>query len=153
MGSRAQTETIGMVLLLGLVVVVVTVGGVVALDATVGGNQETAPFVQLEASVDGTSLTLSHRAGDSLRAGDIDVVTRSGDTTTRYALESDGEINDKPVTSETRFSPGDDWRPTTSLGFNESDEYLVLVVHEPSNSVLYRSERSADAVTETPPSR
>ncbi len=140
-----------MVLLLGLVVVVVTVGGAVALGATVGGNQEHAPLVELEATVDGAELTLSHRAGDSLRAGDLAVVTRSGDTTTRYELGSDGEINGQPVTSDTSYGPGDDWRPTTPLGFNESDEYLILVVHEPSSSVLYRSERSPDAVTETPP--
>ncbi|WP_424006554.1 type IV pilin [Haloferax denitrificans] len=147
--SRAQSETVGMVLLLGLVVVVVTVGGVAAL-AAVDDYRDDAPLVELDVTVDGSNLTLTHRAGDSLRAGDVAVVTRSEDTTTRYSLGADGDINRRATTSESQFGPGDSWRPTTPVGFDGTDPYLVLVVHEPSNTVIHRAERTLGAVTETP---
>ncbi|MCO8265349.1 type IV pilin [Haloferax sp. AB510] len=147
--SRAQSETVGMILLLGLVVVVVTVGGVAAL-AAVDDYRDDAPLVELDVTVDGSNLTLAHRAGDTLRAGDVAVVTRSEDTTTRYSLGTDGDINRRATTSESQFGPGDSWRPTAPVGFDGSDPYLVLVVHEPSNTVIHRAERTLGAVTETP---
>ncbi|WP_049913597.1 type IV pilin [Haloferax prahovense] len=147
--SRAQSETVGMVLLLGLVVVVVTVGGVAAL-AAVDDYRDDAPLVELDVTVDGSNLTLAHRAGDTLRAGEVAVITRSEDTTTRYSLGTDGDINGRAATTESLFGPGDSWRPAAPVGFDGSDPYLVLVVHEPSNTVIHRAERTLGAITETP---
>lgn len=130
---RAQSEVVGVLLFTGVIVVTVGLVATFVLSA----NQPTEePTVDLEATADASTLTLSHGGGDGLRALDVTVILAGGadaehglDTFTVQQGDGDG-----------RFEAGE----VRTHSHGASDVLRVRVVHEPSNALLYRNALDVD---------
>ncbi|PSQ05679.1 hypothetical protein BRC95_06755 [Halobacteriales archaeon QS_5_68_33] len=122
---RAQSEVVGVTILTGVVVIAaLTVGAVII--AQTGGDD--GPTTDLVLEVTASDVALTHNGGDTLALGDLTVVLDADGSERRFtpdaANTSDGDA---------RLRPGD--RISRAHGF-PSDDLGVMVVHDPSNSVL-----------------
>ncbi len=88
---RAQSELVGNVLLIGVVVVVATVIGVgVAINFVGGGGDlgEETKRVDIQASATTETLTLSHNGGSSVNNSNILVIASNGSAETRFNIDA-----------------------------------------------------------------
>jgi PKD repeat protein len=126
--TRAQSETVGVVLLTGVVLLVaVGVGGVVV--SNVVSQAEDAPSVNVEGQATTQYVTIDHAGGDGLATADVAVVL-DGARRERYSL---GSFTQRVGDDGSRFEPGDTWRRANDV---DGGRIRILVVHEPSNTVL-----------------
>lgn len=135
---RAQSEVVGVVLLVGVVAVVTLTVGVVIVGNVL--SQDTnEPLVEMNVTANDSTATaddtlvLVHTGGDSFEADDASVVLRRGGERT-IGLDS---FTVGSGDSDSRFEPGESWYcknwNTSALG---TGPLRVLVVHEPSNAVV-----------------
>ncbi|WP_255149063.1 type IV pilin [Halorarius halobius] len=82
--DRAQSEVVGVVLLVALIVSVVAV---FAVPAILDVDTDPAPFVGAEVSATTEHVTVVHGGGDAVPSRDIVVVLRYGDTADRVRLD------------------------------------------------------------------
>jgi FlaG/FlaF family flagellin (archaellin) len=125
--SRGQSETIGVILLTGVLVVTSAVTGAVLLSQLEAPDE---PTTNLVVEVNASTLAVEHDGGDSLPLDDVTVVL-GGDVDDERELadfsEDQGNGND-------RFEAGE--RRTDAHG--ATDSVTVLVVDDPSNTILLR---------------
>jgi flagellin-like protein len=122
--DRGQSEVAGVVLFTGVVVTLVTVVAVTGVFPLV--TAEDAPSTTVEADLTTTTLTVTHAGGDPLAAEDVTVVVR--DAGGQRRVDADAVVTGT-------ISPGDTLSVPASL--NPGDRRRVLVVHEPSNTLLF----------------
>ena len=125
---RGQSEVVGVVLLTAVVLVLVTLVGAAVLFQW-ESETEDDPRVAVESELTETTLTVRHQGGDRLPAASVRVALR-GNASADVALAdfSDGAGD--------RFEPGSTWRHDAFAGDIES-VVIVLVIHDPSNTVLH----------------
>jgi len=102
------------------------------------------PTVDVESTVTDDRLALTHGSGDSLPGDDLTVVVRYAGSEERYDFAAEGSYG-----ADDTFDPGDQWRLDGAVPYAVGDRVEVLLVHEPSNSVLYRGRRVAATPTPT----
>lgn len=132
MADRAQSELVGGMLLLGVVVIVVGVAGVAALDATTATAD--APQADVTGVVGTNATTLAHRGGESLPGADLRllVAVDGADASIDWA---DGSLSgDDDV-----FDPGEQWTVTTPTS-DSGAVVSITLIHRPSNAVLFETE-------------
>ncbi|MFB6201279.1 MAG: type IV pilin [Halorhabdus sp.] len=134
MTDRAQSEVTGTVLLLAVVVIIVVIAGVFILS-TIDTQDE--PVANLEVTIDDSNVTLSHHGGRTLATDEVTVILRSG-TETRQALTT---FVEQQGNGDDVFEPGE----RLTRVHNATDSVRVLVVHDPSNTIL--SDREYDVPT------
>lgn len=141
--KRGQSETLGVALLTGVVLILVAVVGLF-LFADFGADDEEQLLANIQGDVEATNITLSHEGGDTFEPGSIEVIL-TGDTTAEYSLSEFSELSG----SNSKLEPGDTWRKQVSdfiLG-----EGQLLVIHEPTNTILldipYSVETAEEGVT------
>ncbi|WP_128903794.1 carboxypeptidase regulatory-like domain-containing protein [Halorubrum amylolyticum] len=123
--ARAQSETVGVVLLLGVFVVAAGAVGIAYLgDVTSGGDDI---VVSADLTADGTDLGVSHLGGDALSNDDLAAIVEADGNRTRIAF----------APPEGRFGPGDRRTFADALVANASNE--VRLVHRPSGTVIERA--------------
>ena len=129
--SRAQSEVIGAILLVAVVVIAVTAFGVFYL-----GNQSDDgrdPAAEFNASASTTSVNITHLGGDSLARADLVVIVRNSSTEREFSVENgtltDGDTDDQ-------FEPGEEWG-STNISLPAGESVRVFVVHDSSNKLLY----------------
>lgn len=93
MTDRGQSETVGNVLLIGVVVVVATTAAVgITFNYTGGGGAGglggEAQRADIQASATADNLTLSHNGGERLPGSDVLVVVSNGSTEKRFAVDA-----------------------------------------------------------------
>jgi len=123
--TRAQSETVGVVLLIGVVTVLVSIVGVVI----VGGVDTTEePRLDLGVSATTETLTITHRGGDSLAIGDLRVVLQGAGTTESFTVDA------------ANVTGGDDTFEFADVMYGihgfDGEAMRVRVVHVPSNTVV-----------------
>jgi flagellin-like protein len=129
--ERGQSETVGVLMLTGIVIVLaLTVG--VAMTLNVTSQTETAPQIDLEGSATKDTVTLEHAGGSRLEVADLEVVLR-GDSTERYDLAS---FTQRSGTNTTWFEAGDSWQRDHGLS---GDTVEVLLVDTASNTIAGRT--------------
>ena len=128
--GRAQSEIIGVILLVGVVVTLVFIGGAAAFTTFSDGTDRL--FVDVDATATTQNVTLSHGAGDNVPTDDLTVILRAGDTE-RYDFASFTQLSGN---DGTQFEQGDTWYRGHGL---DGDRMEILLVHEPSNSILDRT--------------
>ncbi|MGM0448517.1 MAG: carboxypeptidase regulatory-like domain-containing protein [Methanobacteriota archaeon] len=123
--ARAQSETVGVILLVAVFVVSASAIGV----AYVGGVGSDADEVVVSAdlSANGTDLRVDHLGGDTLSNDELVVVIRANGNSTRYPFS--------PPPGE--FAPGDRRTFSDALVANASNE--VRLYHEASGEQLERT--------------
>ncbi|MFC6976209.1 PKD domain-containing protein [Halomicroarcula sp. GCM10025709] len=140
MERRAQSEAVGVALLTVVVIVAVSAIGIAVLDDQDSGG---SVLVDIGAEFDGSTLTLTHRGGDAVDAGAVDVVLDNG-TRVRYGLSSFTPLD----SSDAVFDPGERWRhPYDSPS---GSTVRLLVVHQTSNTVLLDERSTIPTPTATP---
>ena len=122
MATRAQSETVGVVLLVAVVVTLVGLVSAVALS-DIGGDE--GPLADLDVSANETNLTVEHRGGDDLAVGDLAIVLRSSSESRRVTVD---RINLTDRNGDGQFG-------LRAHGL-DGDSANVAVVHTPSNTVL-----------------
>lgn len=124
--GRAQSETVGVVLLTGVVVVLAAVTGAVVIGQPAS---ETTPAVNVQVSATTQQITVDHVGGDALATSDVDLVIE-GDSRQRVGLDSYTQLQGS---DSTRFAPGDIWDGANPVS---GEQIRVTAVHVPSNTVL-----------------
>jgi hypothetical protein len=133
MPDRAQSETVGAILLLGVVVLSVGVVGAYALEAAIVPSD--APRANVAGDVRTDALVLTHQGGDALPGGDLRLRVRVNGSETGVAW-ADGTLTG----GDDRFDPGEEWRVTRA--YAPGAVVSVRLVHVPSNAVVFRTETS-----------
>lgn len=125
---RAQSETLGIILLVSIVVLSVGIFATFYLG-TIGA--QSGSLVDAKFSADGGDLTITHAGGDPVSPDELLVgVDRPGDRT-QHAF-ADGSIDRG---TDDRFAPGDRWRFDV---LDPDGAATVWLIHEPSDRVLDR---------------
>lgn len=124
--DRGQTETVGVVLLTGVIVIAAGVIGVIVLD---GVDTERSTMSEIDVEVGPTAYTVTHAGGDAVPVDEVRVgLTGASDTTVALsalaAVDTDGDG---------LFEPGE-----TYTGYHDGTSTLrVLVIHDGTNTVLH----------------
>jgi PKD repeat protein len=134
--DRAQSEVVGITLLIGIVVAVVAIGGVVILSEGQGSGGSDEPLFEVEMAATAENVSLTHHGGDAVAVTDLTIVLRGESTTMRFQ-PSAANTTDGTDT----FELGD----TLSRNHTLSGSWVtVTVVHSPSESILARDRLGID---------
>jgi flagellin-like protein len=120
--DRGVSPVIGVILMVAITVILAAVIGTFVLG--LGDSLNQAPQAQLEASGNGTDVTLSHNGGDTLTVSDINVTWSGSDDATTSNMSAEFGVGDSAVVVDNA---------------NDSSGTLT-VIHEPSQSILYKEE-------------
>lgn len=128
--NRAQSETIGVILLTAVIVVVTATAGFFILsdvnERTQGENR-----ADLEITANSTAVVIEHQGGDEFNASKISVIVRTGETE-RQSILADRFSTDNG--GDDRFKPGQRWEQNP--GNSYSGDVEVLVVDTEGSQVL-----------------
>lgn len=125
--SRAQSEVVGIVILIGVVVTVVGIVSVVILSNV---GTESSPVADFRIEADATDVRVTHLGGDQIPAEDLVVVARGPDGQTRSAVGS-GMLRDDDGDEVFEFGEA----IVVAHGRSGGDG-RVLVVHRPTGAVV-----------------
>ncbi len=131
LSRRGQNAVVGNLLLIAIGLVLVTVLAVVGIGIA-EDIQSDAPSVDIQTLIEDSDVSVRHGSGDVLQTHDIEVVLKPPGADYRVPLENFRE------TAGDRFQSGDTARLAHGV---TSGEVTVLVVHEPSNTVIDRASR------------
>ena len=147
MTDRAQSESIGVILLTAVVVITVGSAGAVVLAADGGGGEET---VNADVSIDivEDGVVVAHGGGDAVSLADVRVIVETGNGTWRPPVNQSGLENGD---GDEQFEEGERW-----VGERDLDpEALVRVrvIDAESRTLLAEARRyptQGTSVTPTP---
>lgn len=124
---RAQSDVLGTILLVAIVVIgVTTVTAATLLDRTAVEE----PHADIDTNVTDRRILLNHTGGEPLDAGLLSVTVRNGD----------GFVTDRLTGVGDRFDPGEGWSTEHGLPVGDGDRVRVLLVHD-NRTVLVDAER------------
>ena len=126
-GRRSQSEAVGIVLLVGVVVTVVFTASVFVAPQFLSGTDD--PRFSIDAEATSQNVSVWHTGGDRVSTEDVEIVLRGGHTE-RYDLDS---FTQERGADETQFERGDRWTRDHGIDAERMD---VLVVHRPTNTVV-----------------
>lgn len=131
-GDRAQSESIGVILLTAVVVITVSLTGMVYLS-TIDANAE-QPMFSVEGELSPPNVSVTHAGGDPVPGDELRLVLRVD--ATRVHTAAYGET----------FAPGETWSLNVSnhATVRSGSVIGVSLYHAPSGSQLYSEEWSAD---------
>ena len=143
-GRRAQSETIGVLLLTAVVVVLVSVVGAGVIANVSSQAQAGEVAARADVTITGDNVTVTHGGGDTLADSTVRVILRNGSDESRYEL-SDVAPADRTGDGDGRFEPGE----RAVLSHSLTGTVSVLVVDIERGTVLGRGE--ASGVSDTTP--
>ncbi|ELZ82553.1 rej domain protein [Haloferax elongans ATCC BAA-1513] len=133
---RAQSETIGVVTLVGVVLVGVFIFGFAYLG-TVPTDEASVADLSLER--DGADLIVVHEGGDPLPIAETEVVVQGANGSVRRSLADGSPLS---ADGDDLFEPGERWRLVDAA---TDDDKFYRVVNADANEVVY--EQSLDGET------
>jgi flagellin-like protein len=122
---RAQSEVIGVVILIGVVVTMVGIVSVVVLSDA-GTDESILADVSVEAN--GTHLQVVHMGGDEIPIGDLELVLDGTGGTDRIQVDAANVTGD-----DGQFGLGDRLERAHGL---DGDRARVVVLHSGENAVV-----------------
>jgi flagellin-like protein len=120
--QRSQSEVIGTVLLVGIVVVVATVVSAGIVSNLTGDTDEQTPRVDFVVEVTDTTLTLTHNGGTTLTAANVRVRLATDSGETAFRMDSDN-ITDGDGDGE--FEAGETFRRAHGLVGEDMDVFVA----------------------------
>ena len=131
MERRAQSESIGVILLTVVVIIITTVGGAVVLGGVAeDADSGSAPLVYFSVEITADNVTITHAGGDVITQSELTVIVRGDDTTDRYSFDG-ARVGD----GDGRFEPSERFLRDHNIA---GQSIQVTVVHDASNTVLAR---------------
>lgn len=135
--GRGQSETVGVVLLVGVAVILsVTIGSF--LLGNFDDSGESQPIVEVRTGIADQNVTITHFGGRSYDASDIRVLVRQqGNETLSYHLDS--EFTPTNGGDAATFEAGDRWEKQFDTGSYPqlSGEVELLVFDDRENELLH----------------
>lgn len=132
--ERAQSETLGAVLMTAVLVVSMSVVGVALLSHQYQQAERIDPPATFDTTVDASTVTLTHMGGSDYPLKDLVIIVRKGDTEQRYDLDDPADLSADTLDSDERFEPGE--TVTVSHGFTGTFRVL-LIDSSPGGALLY----------------
>lgn len=132
MTQRAQTESIGVILLTAVVVVTVGTAGAV-MFSSIGTEDRTRADVSVTLSNDGVAL--AHNGGDPVAFTDLQVVVRNGNGTWRPVVDESTVLNSD---GDDQFEAGERWVGWQAL---DRSEVTTVRVFDTNRGTLLAQER------------
>jgi flagellin-like protein len=126
---RGQSEIVGSILLVAVVVLAITLLGISMVNLI---DTEDRQLTDISATATTVSVTISHAGGEQIAAADLAAVIRFDGRSEQYNAADTG------VTGP--FITGDQWVLDSGLPYNETDngEHLtVTVIARNTGEVLY----------------
>jgi len=130
-GSRSQSEVVGVVLLVGVVVTLVFTIGVVLVPGFVAESDE--PLVTIDAEATTQNVTIWHSEGEKVATEDLEVILW-GENRERYAFESFTQLKGS---DSTVFEPGDKWLRSHRI---DGDRMEILLIDTEAGEILDREQ-------------
>ncbi|MFA9516319.1 type IV pilin [Halopenitus sp. H-Gu1] len=128
---RAQSETVGVIALLGVVTIFVTMVGVTGIAMIPSEETDRAQTTMVDVGLSSDSVRIVHAGGEPVSANEIVVRIDHDGGTDVYRLDTDGTV------IEGRFDPGEVWT-LAEVPYGATATVDVHVIHEPTNTVLDR---------------
>ncbi|UWG48571.1 Cell surface protein [Halanaeroarchaeum sp. HSR-CO] len=126
--DRGQSETLGAILLVAITVIAIsTVAGALFTANTPSEH----PNARIEATADGTNLSVEHRAGQPIHEDDFEIVLQDTGTT---MAGTDGEPDEALSDADAYFEPGEVW--IFEAGYTIADGEDVLLIYTGEDRVL-----------------
>ena len=126
LAERAQSEVVGVAILTGITLVLALSVGAVIISQTIG--TEDGPTTDVAFSASNENVTFVHNGGDSLALADLTIRLEQADTTKAFTPSATNTTGGDAVLEPSEYV-------RREHGFPPGD-VEVLVVHEPSSSVL-----------------
>lgn len=140
--DRGDSESIGALLLVAITVVSISILG----GAVFAANSPTPhPNAQIDATADGSTLTVEHRAGEPLDAESFEVILRGAGTT---FAGTDGDPVAEWSDADAQFEPGERWNFTGESTI-ASGETIALVYTDGGRVLLDETSLSGEESTTT----
>lgn len=136
--ARAQSEMVGTILLISVVIIAVSTFGVFFLGSFTSdsGPLLSANFVADSEAADGENLTVAHAGGETVAVDELSI-TVTQESTTRYYFDAENEsVTREPGSNEDVFAPGDRWRLDDVL--DPKQPATIRLIHDPSGTVVDR---------------
>jgi hypothetical protein len=134
---RGQSETLGLVLLLGVVVVTAAAFG----SAYVGTVTDRGDRVSADVSIDldPGGFTVTHEGGAELPADELRLLLRGPgfDYEPGFAAEFTAGPDSEDDDGDGVFEPGERWANDTAAPYATGDDVRTTLVHGPTNTVLF----------------
>lgn len=127
--DRAQSHTVGVILLTAVIVILMGVFGAFYLGVTTDRVNNYGPLVDADVNATADQVTVVHVGGDAIAFDDLDIVVRVGGANERFPVDAVNVSGD----GDDRFDPTERFVRDHGLG---SGEMEILVVHTPSNTIL-----------------
>jgi flagellin-like protein len=128
--TRGQSEVVGVILLVGVVTIAIGGAGAVYLSSIA---DESEPTADVRVTVTDEAVALTHNGGSPLSVDSLRVMIREdgSETNTDWA---DGTVTGD---GDDSFEPSETWQQN-GFSFDPSDRIEVLLVHDPSGTLLVR---------------
>jgi len=135
-GWRGQSETIGVVLLAAIALILVAAIGLFIFSDVGGEDQNELLLTDIESELTATNVTITHAGGDTISPEEVNVIVE-GNTRTIPLEEFSGVDKNFTAGESAQFQLTD---PTQFwIG-----EFRIIVVHEPSNTILHDEGKSVE---------
>ncbi|MEF8786458.1 MAG: PKD domain-containing protein [Haloarculaceae archaeon] len=146
--DRAQSEMVGNILLVGVVVIVATTASIgIVLNLTDGGpSREPTPQADFTVDVTDTEITIGHNGGDSLEASKIRLRVRTKSGEREFRMDSP---NITRGNGDTVFEAGEQFQREHNLTGSEFEVRIILEGQQRSRISQESIERPPSA-SETP---
>ncbi|MFW5937388.1 MAG: type IV pilin [Halanaeroarchaeum sp.] len=122
--DRGQSETVGAILMVALAVVSVSI---VAGALFAANSPTTHPSARIDATASDSTVSIEHRAGESLHEEEFEVVFRSADVTVpgvEWTPVTDGNRSD----ADASFEPGETWEASVDQPVPENETVVLVFV-------------------------
>lgn len=144
--ERGVAPVVGIILLVAVVVIVVTVVGTSILER-VNDESDEKPIFETDIDVTERWVNITHRGGDSVPLADLSVIVRNDTGWVTYT-PTVANLSD---TSNDRFEPAETWSHTHPIDAGTDGYIEVVLVHEPSDTVITKHRVSAAALDRREP--
>lgn len=133
--ERGQSEVVGSILLVAVIVLGVSIIGAIVLGDIASQDQPVSAVI--EGNATSGTVTFEHGGGDPIATSELRVVVQNDsgasqeiDFTPANITQGDGDD---------RFEPGEHWEHHNPYG--GSDTVRLVLVHEPTGEVLFEGRR------------
>jgi hypothetical protein len=133
--DRGQTEILGELLLVGVVVLVISVAGAVVLGDV--AEPRDRAYADVEATVEGGSLALVHRGGEPLPTGDLRVRVAVNGTPGTGVTWANGTVAGD---GDDLFELGERWTHSVAGSNARVAVTLAVVADDGTGTVVYRDD-------------
>jgi flagellin-like protein len=132
--SRGQSEVVGSILLVAVIIVAVSTVGAVAFAVLLDEDDPVSTVVGVEGMNEST-ITLQHGGGDPVAVAGLEVVARNSTSDPkRYSFANGTELMSD---GDDRFETGERWK--TNHSFPECDRVQLLLIDRSTETVLLDS--------------